>query len=40
MNDSPRTNGSGRPAQILAEIDRTRDEMDHTLTAIQQRHAR
>jgi hypothetical protein len=30
-------NGSRRPDEILAEIERTRGEMDHTLTAIEQR---
>jgi ElaB/YqjD/DUF883 family membrane-anchored ribosome-binding protein len=32
-----RTNGEKRPEEILAEIDRTRDEMDRTLSAIEQR---
>ena len=32
-----RTNGEQRPEQILAEIDRTRGEMDRTLSAIEQR---
>ncbi len=32
-----RTNGDKRPEEILADIDRTRDEMDRTLTAIEQR---
>ena len=32
-----RTNGERRPDQILAEIDRTRGEMDRTLTAIEHR---
>lgn len=32
-----RTNGSKRPDEILAEIDRTRGEMDRTLTAIEHR---
>ena len=32
-----RTNGDKRPEEILAEIDRTRDEMDRTLSAIEQR---
>lgn len=32
-----RTNGDKRPDEILAEIDRTRDEMDRTLSAIEQR---
>src|SRR5687767_3807573 len=31
------TNGSKRPDEILAEIDRTRGEMDRTLSAIEQR---
>jgi gas vesicle protein len=30
-------NGTRRPEEILAEIHRTRDEMDHTLQAIQHR---
>jgi len=30
-------NGSRRPTQIMAEINRTRDEMDDTLSAIEQR---
>jgi ElaB/YqjD/DUF883 family membrane-anchored ribosome-binding protein len=32
-----RTNGDKRPEEILAEIDRTRDEMDRTLSAIEHR---
>lgn len=32
-----RHNGDRRPDEILAEIDRTRGEMDRTLTAIEQR---
>jgi ElaB/YqjD/DUF883 family membrane-anchored ribosome-binding protein len=32
-----RTNGEKRPEEILADIDRTRDEMDRTLSAIEQR---
>jgi ElaB/YqjD/DUF883 family membrane-anchored ribosome-binding protein len=32
-----RTNGDKRPEEILADIDRTRDEMDRTLSAIEQR---
>ena len=32
-----RTNGDKRPDEILAEIDRTRDEMDRTLSAIEHR---
>lgn len=32
-----RHNGDRRPDQILAEIDRTRGEMDRTLSAIEQR---
>ena len=32
-----RTNGAKRPDEILAEIDRTRDEMDRTLSAIEHR---
>ena len=32
-----KTNGEQRPEQILAEIDRTRGEMDRTLSAIEQR---
>ena len=32
-----RHNGGRRPEEILAEIDRTRGEMDRTLTAIEQR---
>jgi hypothetical protein len=32
-----KTNGGRRPDEILAEIDRTRSEMDRTLTAIEQR---
>jgi len=32
-----RTNGEQRPEKILAEIDRTRGEMDRTLSAIEQR---
>lgn len=32
-----RSNGDKRPEEILAEIDRTRDEMDRTLSAIEQR---
>ena len=32
-----RSNGEKRPEEILAEIDRTRDEMDRTLTAIEHR---
>ena len=35
--DSPKSNGSRRPTQIMAEIDRTRSEMDQTLTAIEHR---
>ena len=31
------SNGSRRPEEILAEIERTRGDMDHTLTAIEQR---
>src|SRR5687767_15933555 len=31
------TNGSKRPDEILAEIDRTRGEMDRTLSAIEHR---
>ena len=32
-----KTNGSRRPVQIMAEINRTRAEMDDTLSAIEQR---
>jgi ElaB/YqjD/DUF883 family membrane-anchored ribosome-binding protein len=32
-----RTNGQRKPQEILAEIDRTRSDMDSTLTAIEQR---
>ena len=32
-----RTNGDKRPEEILRDIDRTRDEMDRTLSAIEQR---
>ena len=32
-----KTNGGKRPEEILAEIDRTRDEMDRTLMAIEHR---
>lgn len=32
-----RSNGEKRPEEILAEIDRTRDEMDRTLSAIEHR---
>jgi ElaB/YqjD/DUF883 family membrane-anchored ribosome-binding protein len=32
-----RTDGDKRPEEILAEIDRTRDEMDRTLSAIEHR---
>ncbi len=32
-----RANGGKRPDEILAEIDRTRDEMDRTLSAIEHR---
>jgi hypothetical protein len=32
-----RSNGDKRPEEILAEIDRTRDEMDRTLSAIEHR---
>lgn len=32
-----KTNGDKRPEEILAEIDRTRDEMDRTLSAIEHR---
>lgn len=33
----PRGNGTRRPDEILAEIDRTRGQMDETLSAIEQR---
>jgi ElaB/YqjD/DUF883 family membrane-anchored ribosome-binding protein len=36
-NGEHKTNGSKSPEQILAEIDRTRGEMDRTLSAIEQR---
>jgi gas vesicle protein len=36
-DDTARGNGSRRPTQIMAEINRTRDEMDQTLNAIEQR---
>ena len=35
--DAPKGNGSRRPVQIMAEINHTRDEMDQTLNAIEQR---
>jgi len=34
---TPKTNGSRAPVQIMAEINRTREEMDETLSAIEQR---
>jgi ElaB/YqjD/DUF883 family membrane-anchored ribosome-binding protein len=33
----PKSNGSRRPVQIMAEINRTREEMDETLSAIERR---
>jgi ElaB/YqjD/DUF883 family membrane-anchored ribosome-binding protein len=36
-NENPGSNGSRRPVQIMAEINRTRADMDHTLSAIEQR---
>jgi len=36
-HNTQRTNGEKRPEEILAEIDRTRDEMDRTLSAIEHR---
>ncbi|HUQ24815.1 MAG TPA: DUF3618 domain-containing protein, partial [Burkholderiales bacterium] len=36
-NDSPKSNGSRRPLQIMAEINDTRAEMDQTLSAIEHR---
>ena len=36
-HNTHRTNGEKRPEEILAEIDRTRDEMDRTLSAIEHR---
>jgi gas vesicle protein len=37
MNTHSKGNGTRHPAQIRAEIMRTRDEMDHTLHAIERR---
>ena len=36
-HNTHRSNGEKRPEEILAEIDRTRDEMDRTLSAIEHR---
>ena len=36
-DDARQGNGSRRPVQIMAEINRTRDEMDETLNAIEHR---